>query len=118
VDLGVDIGVYAELINLITTIVTILDGPTEMVRWFAPKEAEPAAENFASIFLENYVRAHGIPMEIVPDCDFRFQSAIWEAFTKAIGTKRKFSMAFHSQTDWAGRQTQCRRSSMRMPQQI
>jgi hypothetical protein len=29
---------YAELINLITTIVTILDGLTEMVRWFASKE--------------------------------------------------------------------------------
>jgi hypothetical protein len=55
VDVGVDIGVYAELINLITTIVTILDGLTEMVRWFALKEAELAAEKFASIFLEHYV---------------------------------------------------------------
>jgi hypothetical protein len=72
VDVGVDIGVYAELINLITTIVTILDGLTEMVRWFALKEAEPAAEKVASIFLEHYFRAHGILMEILPDCDFRF----------------------------------------------
>jgi hypothetical protein len=51
------------------------------------------------LFLDHYVRAHGIVTAIVTGKDVRFQSAFWEAFTKAVDTKYKFIMAFYLQMD-------------------
>lgn len=69
------------------------------MRWFATREANLIVEKFASLFIEHYVRAQGIPTSIVSDCDVRFQSNFWRAFTKAMGTRLRFSTAFHPQTD-------------------
>jgi hypothetical protein len=65
-------------------------------RW---EEAELSAEKFVRLFIHYYVRAYGIPTAIVTDRDIRFQCAFWEAFTMAVGTKCKFSTAFHPETD-------------------
>lgn len=81
------------------TIVTIVDGLTKRVRWFATKEAELTAERFAELFLEHYVRYRGIPESIVSDRDTRFTSEFWVSLTKLLGTKLRFSTAFHPQTD-------------------
>ena len=81
------------------TIVTIIDGLSKRVRWFAAKEADLTAERFAEMFLDNYVRHRGMPGSIVSDRDVRFTSAFWTQLTKLLGTRTKFSTAFHPQTD-------------------
>lgn len=81
------------------SIITIIDGLTKWVHWFARREADLSAEKFASLFIEHHVHAHGIPTLIVSDRNVWFQSDFWRAFTKAIGTRLRFSTAFHPQTD-------------------
>jgi hypothetical protein len=81
------------------TIVKIIDALTKRVRWFGTKDAELSAEIFARLFLDHYVRAHGIPKAIVTDRDVRFQSTFWDAFTKTLRTNCKFNTTFHPQMD-------------------
>jgi hypothetical protein len=77
------------------TIVTIVDSLTKRVWWVATKEAELTAEKFVRLFIDYHIRAYGIPTAIVIDQNICFQSISWEAFTKAVYTRDKFSMAFH-----------------------
>jgi hypothetical protein len=51
------------------TIVIIKDELTKHVPWFATMEAELTAEQFARLFIDNYLRSHGIPTSIVLDHD-------------------------------------------------
>jgi hypothetical protein len=81
------------------TIVTIIDGLTKRVRWFPTTEADLTAERFAELFLQNYVRHRGIPASIVSDRDTRFVSEFWGHLTSLLGTRLRFSTAFHPQTD-------------------
>jgi hypothetical protein len=62
-------------------------------------EATLTVESFAGLFLEHYVRTHGIPLAIISARDVRFQSTFWKMFTEVLGTKLGFSTAFHPQTD-------------------
>jgi len=45
------------------------------------------------------VRLHGVPMEIMSDRDPRFTSTFWKALQEAMGTRLKYSAAYHPQTD-------------------
>jgi bifunctional DNase/RNase len=56
-------------------IVTIIDSLTKRVHRFTIKEANLTAACFAGLFIEYYVRAHGIPVSIVSDRDVQFTSA-------------------------------------------
>ncbi|KAL5567803.1 hypothetical protein UlMin_024378 [Ulmus minor] len=49
--------------------------------------------------VEKIIRLHGVPVSIISDRDSRFTSAFWRSVQRAMGTKLKFSTAFHPQTD-------------------
>ena len=56
-------------------------------------------EQLAQLYVEGIVRLHGVPKTIISDRDSRFTSHFWECVQSALGTKLKFSTAFHPQTD-------------------
>jgi hypothetical protein len=57
------------------------------------------ASRVAALFFTDVVRLHGVPTSIVSDRDVRFVSYFWKTLWAKMGTKLKFSSAFHPQTD-------------------
>ena len=72
---------------------------------FIPTKSTRTAEYLAELYINNIVRLHGIPKEIVSDRDPLFTSHFWEVFQKAMGTQIKLSTAYHPQTDGQSERT-------------
>ena len=53
----------------------------------------------ANIFRKDTFRLHGLPKAIVSDRDPKFTSKFWKGLFVDLGTKLKFSTAYHPQTD-------------------
>jgi len=49
--------------------------------------------------MQEIVRLHGVPVSIVSDRDTRFLSHFWQSLQTSLGSKLKFSTAYHPQTD-------------------
>ena len=58
-----------------------------------------SSEGIAKIYRDNIWKLHGIPRKILSDRGPQFASKFIEEFTKALGTKRQLSMAYHPQTN-------------------
>jgi len=58
-----------------------------------------SSEGIAKIYRDDIWKLHGIPRKILSDRGPQFASKFMEEFTKALGTKRQLSMAYHLQTD-------------------
>jgi len=56
-------------------------------------------EGIAKIYRDDIWKLHGIPRKILSDRGPQFASKFMEELTKALGTKRQLSIAYHSQTD-------------------
>ena len=52
-------------------------------------------DKLAEIYVNEVVRLHDVPISIVSDRDQQFMSRFWPSLQHAIGTKLKFSTAFH-----------------------
>ncbi|KAA3477777.1 reverse transcriptase [Gossypium australe] len=50
-------------------------------------------------FFDKIVRLLGVLKSIISDRDLRLTSRFWEKLHEALGTRKKFSTAFHPQTD-------------------
>ena len=79
-------------------IVVFVDKFSKMVHYVATTTTV-TAEELANIFLNNVVKHHGIPKNLVSDRDPRFTSKFWQCLFKTLGTKLKMSTAYHPQTD-------------------
>ncbi|KAJ4978526.1 hypothetical protein NE237_009306 [Protea cynaroides] len=62
-------------------------------------------EKLAKLYVDNIVKLHGVPESIVSTRDPRFTSKFREGLRKAMGTKLKFSIAFHPRTDGRSKRT-------------
>ena len=56
-------------------------------------------EGITKIYRDNIWKLHGVPKKILSDRGPQFISKFMEEFTKALGTRRQLSMAYHCQTD-------------------
>lgn len=69
------------------------------VAHFLPMKITFPLDRLAQLYVNEIVRLHGVPLTIVSDRDARFTFRFWTALQKAMGTKLKFSTAYHPQTD-------------------
>jgi hypothetical protein len=76
----------------------IVDRLTKTAR-FIPMKDTWDVEKRAATYVQNVVRLHGVPREIISDRDPNFTSHFWTELQTALGTKLKLSTAFHPATD-------------------
>ncbi|KAA0064296.1 putative DNA/RNA polymerases superfamily protein [Cucumis melo var. makuwa] len=78
-------------------------GSTKMYRTLKKTYCWP--DQLAKLYGDKIVSQHGVPVSIVSDRDPRFTSKFWPSVQKAMGTKLKFSTAFHPLTDGQSERT-------------
>ena len=84
--------------NRMDVIVVIVDQFTKIVRLKATT-MNVSLEGIAKIYRDDIWKLHGILRKILSDRGPQFASKFMEEFTKALGTKRQLSTAYHPQTD-------------------
>lgn len=52
-------------------------------------------KKYAEAYVNEIVRLHKVLKDIVFDHDLRFTSNFWQALQRAMGTKLRFSVAYH-----------------------
>ena len=86
------------------TVLVVIDRLTKMSH-FIPCEKSLDAGQFATLFLKEIIRLHGIPREIITDWGSLFTSDLWTKITEKLGIERRLSTAFHPQKDGETEQT-------------
>ena len=66
---------------------------------FIPIRETYTVERLARIYIDEIVRLHGVPLDIISDRDSRFTSRFWQSLQAALGTRLNLSTAYHPQTD-------------------
>jgi len=79
-------------------IVVIVDRFTKMIRLKATT-MNISSEGIAKIYRDDIWKLHGVSRKILSDRGPQFASKFMGEFTKALGTKRQLSTAYHPQTD-------------------
>ena len=80
------------------TVLVVIDRLTKMSH-FIPCKKSLDARQFATLFLKEIVRLHGIPRDVITDRGSLFTSDLWKKTTEKLGIERRLSTAFHPQTD-------------------
>ena len=66
---------------------------------FIPVRIDYSMDRLVELYVDEIVRLHGVPLSIVSDRDSCFTSRFWKELQSALGTKLKFSITLHPQTD-------------------
>ena len=66
---------------------------------FLPYKTTYSLEEMSQLYINEIVRLHGVPESVISDRDPRYTSKFWKSLNVALGTKLKFSTAYHPQTD-------------------
>jgi hypothetical protein len=72
---------------------------------FIPIKVKDPMDKLPRLYVQNVVRLHGVPSAIISDRDSRFILRFWQNLQKEMGTKLKFSIAFHPQINDQSEQT-------------
>ena len=62
---------------------------------FIPAKSTYKSDAIAKIFMKEIFRLHGLPKAIIFDRDTKFTSNFWKSLFVDLGTKLKFSIAYH-----------------------
>ena len=84
--------------NGMDAIVVIVDQFTKMIRLKATM-SNISLEEIAKIYRDDIWKLHRIPRKILRNRGPQFASKFIEEFTRALGTKRQLSTAYHPQID-------------------
>ena len=82
-----------------------MDAIVVIVNWFMKMirlkvtTTNISSEGIAKIYRDDIWKLHGIPRKILSNRGLQFASKFIEEFTKALGTKKQLSTAYHPQTD-------------------
>lgn len=76
----------------------IVDRLTKLVHFLLTKKTLPL-NHLAKLYIEEIMKLHEISYGIVSNRNPKFTSHFWEALHNTLGTKLKFSVTFHLQTD-------------------
>ncbi len=76
----------------------LVDSLTKSAYFISVKSSYSVEDN-ASIFIDDIVCIHGIPLSIISDRDAQLKSKFWRSFQKGLCTKVKLSTAFPPQMD-------------------
>ena len=79
-------------------IVVFVDKFSKMAH-YAATTTTITAPKLAELFIQNVVRLHGLPNNLISDRDPRFTSNFWKSLWKQMNTKLSMSTAFHPQSD-------------------
>ena len=79
-------------------IMVVVDSATKRTR-IMPCHQNSTAKNIAAIFEAKIWKHHGIPKNIISDCDSKFMSEFWQAMCKSLKIKQTVSTSYHPQTD-------------------
>jgi hypothetical protein len=79
-------------------VMVVVDRLSKLVH-FIPTTTTATAADTARLFVDNVVKAHGLPAAIVSDRDSKFTSKFWQAVCALFGIKQAMSTSFHPQTD-------------------
>ena len=66
---------------------------------FLPCSKTSDASKIAKLYFDEIVKLYDLPKTIVSDRDVCFMSYFWKTLWHLVGTKLKFSTAFHPQTN-------------------
>ena len=66
---------------------------------FIPCRKDLNARQFATLFLKEIIRLHGILRDIITDRGSLFTSELWKHTTEKLRIERRLRTAFHPQTD-------------------
>ena len=88
------VGALPKTVKGFDSIWVIVDRLTKSTH-FVPIKTGMSVAKLAEIYIEQIVRLHGIPSNIVSDGDPRFTSKFWESLQAALGTKLRLSCAYH-----------------------
>ena len=86
------------LSNNFDSILVVVDRFSKMTH-FIPCSESINAENLAKLFIENIVRYHGLPDNIVSDRGPQFISTFWKTLLNLLHVSISLSSAAHPQTD-------------------
>lgn len=79
-------------------IMVVVDRFTKFAH-FVPLKHPYTAPSVARLFVDSIVKLHGMPRTIISDRDRIFTSSFWKRLFEQLGTKLKFTTAYHPQTD-------------------
>ncbi|GKC66019.1 putative reverse transcriptase domain-containing protein [Tanacetum coccineum] len=66
---------------------------------FLPMREDYKMDRLVSLYLNEIVDIHGVPISIISDHNSRFTSWFWQIMQEALGTRLDMSTAYHPQTD-------------------
>nr|AAR06331.1 putative polyprotein [Oryza sativa Japonica Group] len=76
----------------------VIDRLTKVAH-FIPVHTIYSGKKLAELYLARIMCLHGVPKKIVSDRGSQFTSKFWQKLQEELGTRLKFSTAYHPQTD-------------------
>ncbi len=79
-------------------IIVVVDKLSKMCHYI-PCRSDMTAGELAEVITREVIQLHGVPSAIISDCGSLFTSRLWANLMYSFRIERRFSTAFHPQTD-------------------